>query len=138
MTHPAAGRADPRGRARPEAELYESIVKLLRLHRVHVTRLAQARASRVTEGVPDLYLTVPWERVAEWTPRPCAWWVEVKTRDGVLSEMQLAWHAAAKEAGVNVAVWRSVDDALAWLGRVGLRRAESADRAAGVPGREVR
>jgi hypothetical protein len=121
---PPTRREPPRAAAVSEKALYESIVKLLRLHRVHVTRLAQARASRVTEGVPDLYLTVPWERVGEWAPRPCAWWVEVKTRDGVLSEMQLAWHEAAKEAGVNVAVWRSVDDALAWLARVGLRRAE--------------
>jgi hypothetical protein len=39
-------------------------------------------------------------------------WLEVKTDAGELSPFQVAWHARASRMGVNVAVVRSVSDAV--------------------------
>lgn len=43
---------------------------------------------------------------------------ELKTEDGRLSPDQIAWHASARAKGVDVAVWRSVDEARADVERV--------------------
>lgn len=43
-------------------------------------------------------------------------WVEIKSRTGKLRESQIEWHARAALHGAQVAVVRSVDEALALLG----------------------
>ncbi len=40
-------------------------------------------------------------------------WLETKTPVGKLNEHQVLWHAWAKDAGINVAVVRSAQEALA-------------------------
>ena len=40
-------------------------------------------------------------------------WLETKTAIGKLNEHQVLWHAWAKDAGINVAVVRSAEEALA-------------------------
>lgn len=55
-------------------------------------------------GLPDLLVLV---RGAPGMLR------ELKSEDGRLSPEQIKWHAAARRKGVDVEVWRSVDQALA-------------------------
>ena len=43
---------------------------------------------------------------------PVFGWLETKTPIGKLSEHQIAWHEWARGAGINVAVVRSVQDAV--------------------------
>jgi hypothetical protein len=63
-------------------------------------------------GAPDLLVEVAHSIFT------VAVWVEVKTPDGVIEEHQKRWHSAARRNGRNVAVVRSVDDALAVVGEV--------------------
>ena len=44
-------------------------------------------------------------------------WLESKTPIGKLNEHQIAWHAWAKDAGINVAVVRSAEEALEAVGK---------------------
>lgn len=60
-------------------------------------------------GAPDLLLEVLHEPTGQWV---CAW-VEIKTPVGAIRPDQKTWHAAARRTGRNVAIARSVDDALA-------------------------
>ena len=44
-------------------------------------------------------------------------WLETKTAIGKLNEHQIAWHAWAKDAGINVDVVRSAEEALEAVGK---------------------
>lgn len=60
------------------------------------------------KGAPDLLCEV----LVRGQFPSVALWLEVKTPDGVVEEHQRRWHSAALRGGRNVAVVRSVDDAL--------------------------
>lgn len=101
-----------RRRARLEADLYEAIVRLCRLAGCDVTRLSQARASRQTPGVPDLYVRHVGVGVRLW--------IEVKRPGGRLSPAQQAWLDTERRAGGDWAVVDSLDAAAAALAARGI------------------
>ena len=70
------------------------------------------RLSPVRKGAPDLFCTVQFRGLS------IALYLEVKTPEGSVDPHQRQWHSAARRGGNNVAVVRSVADALAVVGEV--------------------
>jgi hypothetical protein len=111
---PRAGVSPPDDR--PEQARYEAIVDTALRLGCDVTRFAQARASKQTPGIPDLYLRHGRARIRLWA--------EIKTDAGGLSEPQRRWHRTELDAGGDVVTLRTeadLVDALAARG-LGVRR----------------
>jgi hypothetical protein len=74
------------------------------------------------DGTPDLcvYPRARWVQLSSGAEGldafPLPVWLEVKVAKGRMRETQLSWHAAALNAGVRVAVVRTLDEAHAALG----------------------
>ena len=64
------------------------------------------------KGAPDLFCTVQFRGLS------IALYLEVKTPEGSVDPHQRQWHSAARRGGNNVAVIRSVADALAVVAEV--------------------
>ena len=64
------------------------------------------------KGAPDLFCTVLFRGLS------IALYIEVKTPEGAVEPHQRQWHAAARRGGNNVAIARSVADALAIVAEV--------------------
>ena len=64
------------------------------------------------KGAPDLFCTVQFRGLS------IALYLEVKTPEGSVDPHQRQWHSAARRGGNNVAVIRSVADALAIVAEV--------------------
>lgn len=62
------------------------------------------RSTRITKGVPDLYVTHARYRIRAW--------LEVKGEETPVTPEQRAWHARERESGGKVAVVRSAADAM--------------------------
>jgi len=111
-TEPEAAKpnADRPPDTRLEREVRHAITETLTTLGYHVTDLEQERPTRVTEGVPDLWVM----------GRGRYTWAELKRpsrRDeahGGLSEHQRRWHRTAHEAGAPCTIWYDEHDALAW------------------------
>lgn len=89
----------------PEKAIHWWIVRYLRLMGFEVYSTAQARATKISPGIPDLLVMGQGVHV----------WVEVKRPKGKLSEAQETFQRLARRAGVDCLVWRSVEDARAWV-----------------------
>ena len=88
-----------------EGQIQAAVVEAIRSMGVMVERVQSGKVKvqggwmrLASPGTPDL-----------WTS--CGW-LECKTAKGLLSDEQIAWHARARDAGVNVAVVRSAADAV--------------------------
>ena len=100
---------DRKGRLKiSEAQLQKACVELLRAAGWKVRpapRLGHQQrggaAYEVPKGEPDLLAVKAPSRIL---------WAELKTLDGRVSPEQKSWHAAARKAGFEVVVVRSVDD----------------------------
>lgn len=110
-------------RSNPEAILQAQIMRALgQMQGVVVWRNAVGTAvyeggARVEYGVggrgaPDLFCTVLFRGLS------IALYLEVKTPEGSVDPHQRQWHSAARRGGNNVAVIRSVADALAVVAEV--------------------
>lgn len=110
---PATSSRRARGR-NPESDYQHAIIAALEHARCLVVRLnvGGIRTERggyvrmAPAGMPDL-LVIP--------PTGGIWLFEVKSPRGRVSADQLAMHALLRARGVNVAVVRSVDEALAYI-----------------------
>lgn len=91
-----------------ESQIAGEIIQALRQISCHVSSTQQTRASRQTEGMPDL-----WFSHAAWG---VSGWIECKTESGKLSKAQKAWHETNRAAGVHVLVCRSAADAVRQVG----------------------
>jgi hypothetical protein len=76
--------------------------------------------TRMTPGIPDLYVVGPrakhqmaWER-APWT------WAEVKTEKGKLTPAQEEFRELCETSDIPHRVWRDAGDAFEWAVEVGL------------------
>jgi hypothetical protein len=87
-----------------ESSIQSAIIRELRAIGCTVSTTSQQRASRVTEGLPDLYVTH-----AAWG---IACWVEMKRPGEEPSAVQREWHGDARAAGVPVLVATSAADAV--------------------------
>ena len=94
---------------RTEKQIEHDIVRSMRAMGYHVSKFSQPRASKQTEGIPDLYAM----------GHGCGLWIEVKTATGRVRPSQLAWHAEAERNGVAVVVARSTADVVAALRGLG-------------------
>ena len=96
---------------RSEKDLDAAVMKALDQMGWFVVRLQQPRATKQTEGTPDLYAMHPvWQ---------LAVWIELKRSDSTLSLHQRFWHAMARESGVPVLVVRSTHDLVEGLRQLG-------------------
>ena len=93
------------GGAVTEAEIQAAVIEALQAMGVMVERVQSGKVKvrggwmrLASEGTPDLWTSLGW--------------LECKTEKGLLSDEQIAWHARARDAGVNVAVVRSAADAV--------------------------
>ncbi len=115
MSRPKVGRSGPQTRQgtlrrREEKDVDAAVVELLRGLGWRVSRFQQARESKITRGVPDLYAMHPRLKLAVW--------IELKAPDGRRSPAQAAWHQAAAECGVPVLVTTSAADLAEQLQRI--------------------
>lgn len=92
---------------KPEAQLRLAIRRGLESLGFFVSDLEQNRPTRVTPGIPDLFVMDPIEGGD--------FWVEVKTPKGRVSAAQKGWHAVARKAGTTVIVARSVGDVVDYV-----------------------
>ena len=110
-------------RGNPETILQSKIMAALGLHpgctvwRNAVGTAVYDSGARVEYGVggkgaPDLFCTVQFRGLS------IALYLEVKTPEGSVDPHQRQWHSAARRGGNNVAVVRSVADALAVVAEV--------------------
>ena len=125
MPRSAAKNAPPAKsvRGNPETILQGKIMESLGLHpgctvwRNSVGTAVYEGGARVEYGVggkgaPDLFCTVQFRGLS------IALYLEVKTPEGSVDPHQRQWHSAARRGGNNVAVIRSVADALAVVAEV--------------------
>ena len=125
MPRSAAKNAPPAKsvRGNPETILQGKIMAALGLHpgctvwRNSVGTAVYDSGARVEYGVggkgaPDLFCTVQFRGLS------IALYLEVKTPEGSVDPHQRQWHSAARRGGNNVAVIRSVADALAVVAEV--------------------
>jgi hypothetical protein len=77
-----------------------------------VNSFSQARASKQTPGIPDLYVWHTGYRIALW--------IEVKAGRNKLTSEQLVWHREAKACGISVCVAYSMEDVLDELRKMGV------------------
>ena len=100
--HDPCQREEPVSRPRnaPEKRVQKAIVDAAEALGFVVSSFSQARASKQTPGIPDLFLTHPARRFT------C--WVEVKAPGKKATLIQRAWHQTAREAGNYVFVCDSV------------------------------
>jgi hypothetical protein len=89
------------GRRAPEKRVQLAVRRALEYLGFNVTSFSQARASKQTPGIPDLYA-----RHTGWQFR-C--WVEVKAPGKKPTLVQEGWHIAERRAGGIVLVVDSVD-----------------------------
>lgn len=92
-----------------EADVQREVVSLYHLAGCAVLSLSQGRATRQTEGTPDLFVT----------GHNYVWWHEVKTPKGKLRPEQAAWKVIADQTPCPVIVG-GVDAAMQQLEQVGL------------------
>jgi hypothetical protein len=92
------------------------VVKLYKLAGCSVYSLSQARASKQTEGLPDLWIMAPAVRAA--------WWMETKSATGKQSVAQRDFQARCLLSGVSY-VLGGLEDAQAKLVSVGLGAMEN-------------
>ncbi len=91
----------------PESGIYEAICDLLKANGFYYWRLSQARASKQSAGVADLFAVSARYRL-------CLW-IETKSRRGHLTDDQEIFRAAVLAAGGSYCAPRSVDDLAAYL-----------------------
>ena len=105
---PGVGRADGRRRQRPEEDLRQHVMRLLRWKHWHVYSLSQPRASKQTAGLPD---------VIAFKGACAPLFIECKAPRGTQSEAQqlLEQLCAATEGKVRYLVVRSAADLAAQL-----------------------
>lgn len=77
-------------------------VKVLRLNSGRV-RVKGGYVHLCEPGTPDILVMLPHQRVC---------WLEAKTRDGVVEDDQIEWHAEAVALGHTVHVVRDVQQAV--------------------------
>ena len=99
-------------RRAPEKRVQAAVKRALTTLGFGVSDLSQPRASMVTPGIPDLYVTH-----GRWG---LALWIEVKAGKNDLSPAQRAWHREAEAAGATVLTVWSVDDLVAGLKGLGV------------------
>ena len=100
---------------RPEAKLSQEVRRALSLLGCQVwsTEAPRVRGpSGSSPGVPDLIVFAP--GLMHGSVGRFAF-VELKTKTGRLSHAQQHFQSTAREHGVDCLVWRSVDDAKAWV-----------------------
>jgi Holliday junction resolvase len=85
-----------------ESQIERDIVQYLRLRGYMVLRTHGPRNRPTEDGIPDLLA------YGEWKTLPV--WIEVKTPEGRISEVQAEMHAALTERGARVIVARSIQD----------------------------
>jgi hypothetical protein len=90
------------------------IVRELRAVGYHVSSTQQTRASRQTEGMPDLFVAHPAWRVHAW--------VEVKRPGEKPTKVQREWHETVRASGCPVLVCESAYDALTQLEAIRTQR----------------
>lgn len=101
----------PTERVPLEKQEQAAIIRLFEAVGTIVCRLSQSRASRQTEGLPDLYCFHPGKRVA-W------WWETKRQKGGRLSPLQQAFrdlHETPFQAAVPYALSGALPDAEHWL-----------------------
>jgi hypothetical protein len=103
------------GHSPTEKHIAGEIVRALRGIGCDTSSTQQARASRQTVGMPDLYATHEAWGVAAW--------LEVKRPGEKPSKAQQAWHERQRAAGVHVLIVTSAADALRQFGALPRRRA---------------
>jgi hypothetical protein len=104
----------PGARLELEKTIAGQVITALRTIGCDVSSTQQTRASRQTEGMPDLFAShAAWGVFA---------WLEVKRPGERLSTVQRRWHEQAHAAGVHVLVVTSAADALEQFGRLPRRR----------------
>ncbi len=89
---------------RPENEIRRDIVKALRSLNFDIWDTEQNRPTRVTAGLPDLFIAGRGAAVA----------VEMKTLKGTQSQAQADFERAWTTNGGVYFIWRSLDEALCW------------------------
>lgn len=94
-----------------EKHIEAEIIRNLRTLGFAVTKTSQARPSKVTLGVPDLYAAHPIWKIRLW--------IEVKRPGNKTSAYQDAWHETERRAGGHVMVATSVTEVIAELRRLG-------------------
>jgi hypothetical protein len=99
-----------RKRQSPEKRMQGYVIKNLRRLGFFVSSFSQARASKQTPGIPDLYVM----------GHGVALWIEMKADGCKLTTAQSVWHREAKENGVAVMVAYNTDDVLAELRTMGV------------------
>lgn len=95
-----------------EKDIHWGIVRHLRMLQFRVYSTAQARASKVSAGIPDILVMGRGQHL----------WVEVKRPRGRMSPAQKEFRELAQDAGVDHAVWTSVEDAVEWTEAIGMVR----------------
>ena len=115
MTYRSASRTGttkPRNQAEKRAQGH--VVKNLRMLGFFVSSFSQARASKQTPGIPDLFVCHARYGVSLW--------IEMKApgKEKNLSAAQAVWHREARAAGQTVIVASSTADVLAELQRMGV------------------
>ena len=101
---------------KPETKLSRAVCRFLRLCNCVVYSTEQGYrpergGTRCTPGIPDLIVFQPAKaRFA---------FVELKTKRNKLNKAQAAFQRCAQASGVESHVWRSVEDAKAWLEGIG-------------------
>jgi len=108
----ATGEPPPENVAALEKETQSAVVKLFRAFGCRVYSLSQARATKQTPGIPDLWVVHTAARLA-W------WWETKRPKGGRLSPAQVDFAAECDAAGVRHGVG-SRADAEAWLIGLGL------------------
>jgi hypothetical protein len=98
-----------------EKIVQRKVVRLYALAGCAVYSLSQARASKQTEGLPDLWIMAPTVRAA--------WWHEVKSAKGKQTPTQRDFQARCLLSGISY-VLGGLEDAEAKLMSVGLGRME--------------
>lgn len=113
-------RLGPLAAQQTEAQLQAQVVQLLGFKGLTVWEMFKGteRGGRVfcTKGIPDLYV------FGLKNGQPLAFWLELKTPTGKLSEAQKERHTELRAAGQPVYVPRSLEDVLEILSGYGLHR----------------
>lgn len=114
------GRGRPKRRSQTignplEKQIAGEIVTALRMVGFDVSSTQQSRASRQTEGMPDLHISHAAWGIA-------GWWIEVKRPGERPSKVQREWHERHRAAGGVVIVATSAEEAVEEITRVRMER----------------
>jgi hypothetical protein len=82
----------------------------------HLLTAVRLKKQGVKAGTPDIFVMLPEGRVA---------WLELKIKGGSLSPPQKAFRDTARKLGHHWAVARTLDEAIAYLGPLGVLKART-------------